>query len=295
MKLVGKVIKGKWNKNYYRVIKLIGSGGVGRVYKVWCDKRKKYLAIKLSEDLHSITKEYNMLEKFQYLKMVPKVLEIDDYIDLGQTKYFIALEYIKGKTLKEYMENYRINIRDLLSIIIIIGEMIKKVHKEGYVFGDVKPENIMIDEKNNEIKVIDLGSLCPIGSSLKEFTPIYDRSKWNVGLRKAEPSYDLFSLCIIISNFILNRGNRILDMKINDIITELRGKQIDSRLLDVLEGGLLQKKIDFDTFIDRLKEIYKYPTMQRKIIRDKRDLIINTFFIGTVVSFITILTLLITV
>lgn len=290
MNIEGKIIEGKWNKNQYKVESIIGKGGVGEVYKVYDIKKKNYYALKISKSLHSITKEANMLEKFKALDGIPKVVETDDYSIEGEYYYFIVLEYIRGENLKEYIKNNKLTIKEKLGIVIVISEIIKKIHSYGLIFGDLKLENIMIDKVNNKIKIIDLGGVVPMGASIKEFTPAYDRARWNMGLRRADVGYDLFSICMLLVNLLLNIDSRIGDKDVYNLINELESKKIDKGLLSLIKKGLLQKKITFNYFLENLKNIYKIIQLNKKIIyNDKVTLLINTFFLGSIFCFFALL------
>lgn len=293
MRLDGRIITGKWNKNSYKIVEFLGRGGIGRVYKVLDMKSNSHYALKISEDLQSITKESNMLNKFIYLDIIPEVIELDDYEDMGKTYYFIIIEYINGENLKEYILKSRLSLKEIVAVVIIIGEMIYNLHKEGYIFGDLKLENVMIDRKMGEIKVIDLGGIVPIGASIKEFTPLYDRAKWNMGSRKADTKYDLFSMCMMFVNLVLRDEKKLLNVEIRHIIKELRRREINGKLIDLVEKGLYQKNIDFNNFIFEVKKMYKTLRIKRKMrYNDRVNLVINTFFIGSTLGFTIILILL---
>lgn len=290
MRLEGKIITGKWNKNSYKIISLLGKGGIGQVYKALDIKTKSYYALKISEDLNSITKESNMLDKFKQINTIPSAIELDDYEEAGKTYYFIVLEYINGQNFKDYISKKKLNSKEIVGIVIIIGEMIEKLHKKGYIFVDLKPENIMIDKTNGQIRIVDLGSAVPIGTTIKEFTPLYDRAKWNMGLRRADVNYDLFAMCMMLVNLVLRNDNTLLNMKISDIMTELKKRKVNKQIVKLIEKGLYQKKILFNEFLNDLKKIHKTLRNERKIRYNNRvNLMINTFFITSLLSFIIIL------
>lgn len=286
MKLHSKIITGKWNGNKYKVVGLLGKGGTGSVYKVLDIKNDSYYALKISEDLQSITKESNMLGKFKGLVSIPDAIELDDYEEDGKIYYFIVLEYIKGENLKEYIAKNNLSLRQLVGMVIIIGEMINNLHKKGFVFGDLKLENVMIDRENGKIKVIDLGGIVPVGASIKEFTPLYDRAKWNMGLRRADAKYDLFAISMMLVNLILENESKLSNMSIQDIIYELKKKKINKGLIELLQRGLYQRKLEFYQFIQELKKMYKILRYTKKIrYNDRVNLMINTFFMTSVLSF----------
>lgn len=286
MKLHGKIITGKWNGNKYKVVGLLGKGGTGRVYKVLGMKSNSYYALKVSEDIQSITKESNMLNKFKYIGSIPKSIELDDYEEGGKTYYFIVIEYINGENLKEYIAKNNLSVRQLVGMVIIIGEMINEFHEKGFVFGDLKLENVMMDRENGEIKVIDLGGIAPIGASIKEFTPLYDRAKWNMGSRRADTKYDLFAISMMLVNLIFENESILSNMSVQDITYELKRKKIDKGLIELLQRGLYQKKLEFHEFIKELKKMYKTLRYTKKIRYNNRvNLMINTFFVGSFISF----------
>ncbi|SHJ89120.1 protein kinase domain-containing protein [Paramaledivibacter caminithermalis] len=290
MKLEGKIITGKWNKNSYKIIKILGKGGVGRVYKSLDINNKVYYALKISQDLHSITKEYNMLNEFNSIEALPNAVELDDYEEAGKKYYFLVLEYINGENFKEYMLKKQLKLTEIVGIVIIVSMMIREFHKKGYIFGDLKLENLMIDKENREIKVIDLGGIVPKGDSIKEFTPLYDRARWNIGLRSADTKYDMFAICIMCVNLILGNEKELLNMTLNDAMGELRKRKINKKVVNLIEKGLYQNRIEFFEFIEELKKIYKTLRNERKIRYNYRvNLIVNAFFIISLLSFTIIL------
>ncbi|WP_432667496.1 protein kinase [Wukongibacter baidiensis] len=294
MRLKGKIITGKWNKNQYKVMGILGEGGTGTVYKVLDIKSKLYHALKVSEDLQSITKESNRLVEFSDINSIPNCIELDDYEEDGKTYYFIVIDYINGQNFKEYILKNKLDLREIVGIVIIIGEMINDLHGRGYIFADLKLENIMVDREKGKIRVIDLGGVVQIDSSIKEFTPLYDRARWNMGARKADTGYDLFALCMMMVNLIIKDEKKLIRMTVADIVYELKTRRINRDLVELLKRGLYQKRIEFSEFTSELKKIYKTLRFKRKIgYNDRVNLVINTFFIGTALSFFTILIIII--
>ena len=75
-----------------------------------------------------------------------------------------------------------------------------KLHENGWVFGDLKPENLIVTGPPPKIRCIDVGGTTIQGRAIKEFTEFYDRGYWGLGSRKAEPTYDLFAVAMIMIN-----------------------------------------------------------------------------------------------
>ncbi len=286
-------ISGRWNKNRYHILQFIGQGGIGAVYKVKDLNTGDIWALKISNDLQSITKEYKMLEKFQYMRCIPKVKEMDDFI-LGDSYFhYIIMEYIEGSTLKAYVQNKSINFLSALGLILIIGKCFLEIHNNQLVFGDLKLENLMIDNHNHLLKIIDLGSVTPIGFSIKEFTPLYDRASWNMGIRTADAQYDLFALNMLLVAILLREEIGPGYNTIQNLIDKLKAKKIPLSLICLIKKGLMQSSITFESFLKHLDKIYKKESSKPKEIEvNNIEQLINRIFISSMLLFIGILSIL---
>jgi serine/threonine protein kinase len=139
---------------------LLGSGSFGTVYKISDD-----YVLKIFRNEDDATIEF----------MNAQMLETCNYFIRGYycESHYIIYEYIKGNTLKVYMQELSIiqqsNIQDFLNkILYIISILLVAIHSIHEIvnsgFFDLKPENIMI-QPNGHIKIIDLGSVMTINSS----------------------------------------------------------------------------------------------------------------------------------
>jgi len=291
MELMENMIKGKWNKGKYYIEGLLGQGGMAKVYRAIDIEEKKTYALKVSQDIQSITKEAEMLSTLSDMECLPYIIDFDDFDYDNKTYYFIAMEYIEGYNLKELIDKKRINIKEAIGVVIIIGEFLKKLHGQGYIYGDLKAENIMIDKKSNSIRIIDLGGITPIGNSINEFTPLYDRAKWQSGLRRADEKYDIFSLSMLLTLMIIKNEGKLLKMTILDILNELKKNKANKGIIRIIKNGLLQKETTFN-FIEELKSIYKdVPNIKQNV--ESLDSIVNGYLISCIICFFTILFILI--
>ncbi|MEW9122377.1 MAG: protein kinase [Thermotaleaceae bacterium] len=284
----GMILKGKWNGNQYKIISKLGQGGVGQVYLVEERYTKNRAALKISDNIQSITKEYEKLAYFEELKFTPKVNEIDDCEIQGKVHYYFSMEYIQGKNMKDYIQNRPISWKCAIGIILIIGNAFKNFHRKGYIFGDLKLENLMIDSKR--IKIIDLGGATKLGSSVKEFTPFYDRASWNMGLRTGNEEYDLFSLNLLLIYLLLREDALACQYDICKLMEDLKKSNIPMVLQKLIRQGIMQKDISFEEYYIQLKKIYEknklYLLPKQVSYRDKW---INFFFVSSVVIFLYVL------
>ncbi|WLR53326.1 protein kinase family protein [Bacillus tianshenii] len=194
----GEVIQGKWHRRSYKIIKQLGYGATGVVYLA--QYNRKFVALKLSENCMAITSEVNVLKSLSQVQgssLGPSLLDVDDWVVPGkrETTPFYVMEYVKGRELLEFIQ-----LRGSEWIVVLTIQLLSeldKLHKTGWVFGDLKPDNLLVSGPPPCIRWFDVGGTTRIGRSIKEYTEYYDRGYWGLGTRKAEPSYDLFAVAMI--------------------------------------------------------------------------------------------------
>jgi Protein kinase domain. len=195
----GTVIRGIWNQNRYQIIRELGKGANGAVFLA--KGNDTLVAIKGSDQTSAIISEVNVLKslaKARGINLGPSLIDVDDWQD-GNRKYsFYVMEFIEGPLLMDFL---RKNGGVWLDIFLLqLLNDLDSLHQQGYVFGDLKPENLLIAEKSLRIRCIDVGGITSVGRSIREFTEFYDRGYWGLGSRKADPAYDLFAVAMIIMN-----------------------------------------------------------------------------------------------
>ena len=193
----GYEVTGRWNKKKYAVISQLGKGGTARVYLALDKVSGNNVALKISENFSSLNREYNIMRLLSANKFSPQVYEIDDCKIMGKFYNYIAMEYIQGTTLKMLI-NQPIEPKTALSIIKFIAIALGILHKNGYIYCDLKPENIIYDKRKSRIVLIDFGGAVKKGSCVVEYTPVFDRSSWGIGTRRADESYDIFALSMFL-------------------------------------------------------------------------------------------------
>ncbi|CDQ21794.1 protein kinase domain-containing protein [Halobacillus karajensis] len=193
----GSRITGKWNGRTYTTIKKLGAGACGTVFLCRSEQGDTY-ALKVGEDSSRMMLEVNMLKKFskvQGVKLGPSFVDVDDWINpSGRSFPFYVMEYVDGTPLPEFLKG---KTKDWVGIFAIqLLTDLENLHHAGYVFGDLKTENLLIS--SSRVRWIDVGGVTAIGRAIKEYTEFYDRGYWNLGSRKAEATYDLFAVTMIM-------------------------------------------------------------------------------------------------
>lgn len=194
--------------SHYHIIEKLGEGGMGVVYKAQDTKLDRYVAIKfLPSHLSS-----NIENKARFLQEAkataalnhPHILSIYEIDDHDQHP-FIVLEYIDGKTLKEYLAGLDtgsgLPVKQAIEWTEMIAQGLKTAHDKNIVHRDIKAENIMLTA-SGQLKIMDFGlaklrsqsSLTRAGSSVG--TLAYMSPEQAQGLA-ADQRSDLWSLGIL--------------------------------------------------------------------------------------------------
>ena len=159
MAVVGQTIDDK-----YEILKLIGQGGMSKVYLAMDKRLNKQWAIKEIEKrakdknneivIQSAIAEANLIKQLDH----PAIVRIVDIIDNGDVIYIIE-DYIEGETLSTILENNGAQPQELvIEWAMQICEALEYLHtrKPPIIYRDMKPANVMLKPDGN-IKVIDFG------------------------------------------------------------------------------------------------------------------------------------------
>lgn len=196
----GTIITGKWHHNRYSIIKTLGYGATGSVYLA--EGKEGLVALKISDDSLAITSEVNVLRHFSKVQgcLGPSLLDVDDWTSAGHGKTFpfYIMEYLDGTDFLSYIKD---NGDEWLIVLILqLLSDLERLHQEGWIFGDLKPDNLLVVGPPPKVRWLDVGGTTIQGRSIKEFTEFFDRGYWGLGSRKAEPTYDLFAVAMIMVN-----------------------------------------------------------------------------------------------
>lgn len=190
----GKRFAGKWKRNEYIVERELGEGANGRVYLV--SRNKSQFAMKVGADAVDLQSEVNVL---QTLSRSPGafrgfLIDADDVEEAGGTYPFYVMKYVKGMQLQNYIRQKGTGWFSVIGLRLL--EKLGELHEKGWVFGDLKKENVLVSHFG-EVELVDFGGVTPKGKAVKQFTEVYDRGHWDAGTRTADEGYDLFAFAIL--------------------------------------------------------------------------------------------------
>ncbi len=285
-----ETILGKWHNNKYTVLSKLGEGGIGAVYKVK-DVNGNIRALKISQDVNSITREFDIISKLKHLKSIPKAYELDDYKKNGNIYYFFVMDYIEGYNIKELIRHGKLRDEDIIGIGIILLNILEKIYKMGYVYADIKPDNIMIDRKKKKVSFIDFGGVIEIGQGIREFTPAYNTFSWGIDTNDDHMTYIIFSVAMMITSMLLKREFNPLVNSLEQVTSNIKLQILNARLKKCLIKALRGEINQVSTFREELKKLLKEGNIYIDVNRNtnykvngnkKLDFFIDALFIFSI-------------
>lgn len=191
--------------NRYEIIKPVGSGGMAEVYLAKDTYLDRQVAIKMLRA--QFQNDINLLEQFRReaksaARLIhPYIINIYDVISTEEEQY-IVMEYVDGITLKKYMEQYHLNLCEVLDISIRLAEGLRHAHNRNVVHCDIKPLNILLDKELNP-KIADFGIAKVISNQTMVYTnaimgSVHYISPEQASGGKVTSLSDIYSLGVVI-------------------------------------------------------------------------------------------------
>jgi len=147
-------------KKRYRILELLGEGGMAFVFKAKDEQLERNVAIKTLKPIY--ISDSNFVSRFKREAQTaanlnhPNIVQIFDWGVEENEPYFV-MEYVEGTTLSSVLaKNKRVNISDALYIGSQVSAALHEAHENNLVHRDIKPGNIMITP-GGKIKVTDFG------------------------------------------------------------------------------------------------------------------------------------------
>ena len=162
-------LEGRLLGNRYEIIEKIGNGGMAMVYKAKCHILNRYVAVKILRDEFTTDEEF--IKRFGVEAQAaasithPNIVSVFD-VGREDNLYYIVMELIQGKTLKEIIieEGGPLPWKWSVNIAIQIASALETAHKTNVIHRDIKPHNIIITE-DGIAKVTDFGIAKAVSNS----------------------------------------------------------------------------------------------------------------------------------
>jgi serine/threonine protein kinase/Tol biopolymer transport system component len=151
--LLGKSI------GHYRIISLLGKGGMGEVYRARDVRLGRDVAIKVLPKIFSHDAE--RLRRFEREAQAasalnhPNIITIHETGQFGDTHYIVT-EYVEGETLRRLMAAGNMKLSEALDVATQMASALTAAHSAGIIHRDIKPENVMV-RPDGLVKTLDFG------------------------------------------------------------------------------------------------------------------------------------------
>jgi serine/threonine-protein kinase len=197
----------------YRVVGPVGEGGMAAVYRAYEPGLDRYVALKIlprhftsdPQFIGRFRQEAKLIAKLQHVHILP-------VHDFGHEEdyTFIVMPFVQTGTLADLLDDHPLPLADILRIVAQVGDALAYAHERGIVHRDVKPSNILIDDRGNCL-LTDFG-IAKIVEATVQFTqtgaiigtPAYMSPEQILG-ETLDGRSDLYSLGIILFEMATGR------------------------------------------------------------------------------------------
>ena len=229
---------GKMLDNRYEILDVIGVGGMAVVYKAYCHRLHRFVAIKvLKRDLAADAEfRRRFHEEAQAVAMLshPNIVSVYD-VSKGDDLDYIVMELIDGITLKQYMQKKegRLNWRESLYFITQIVRALGHAHSRGIIHRDIKPQNIMV-LRDGSVKVADFGIARIMSAAQNTLTQEALGSVHYISPEQARGSHidaraDIYSAGVVLYEMLTGRLPFDGDTPVSVAIQHISAKPISPR------------------------------------------------------------------
>ena len=196
----------------FEILKLIGEGGMGQVFKALDKALDEHVALKFirlglandSDSLDMFKREVKLARSITH----PNICRIHEFLQM-EGKTFLSMELVEGQSLSQWIElNAPAKFETVLPIVEGISRGLQAAHARGITHRDLKPGNIMIERDTGRVVIMDFGIaiLADRGpaerSGLVAGTPEYMSPEQAQGF-EVGPAGDIYSLAIIVYEMLL--------------------------------------------------------------------------------------------
>lgn len=145
--------------NNFKLLEILGTGGQGVVYKALDTKLDRLVAIKMfSPELKWHKRDFERFEREAKLTSTLDHPNISTIYSLFEHEGYhcIAMQYIEGVNLHDFVQDHPLEIKSALNIIIQVAAAVAAAHKQNIVHRDIKARNVMVNDEGH-VTVLDFG------------------------------------------------------------------------------------------------------------------------------------------
>ena len=271
-------LEGKLLENRYEIIEKIGNGGMATVYKATDKVLKRNVAVKILRD--EFTTDDEFIKRFEVEAQSaarlthPNIVSIYD-VGVDGNLYYIVMELIQGKTLKEIIvkEKGPLPWKWSINVSIQIASALEMAHRNNIIHRDIKPHNIIITE-DGVAKVTDFGIAKAVSNStitafgttigsVHYFSPEHARGGFT------DAKSDLYSLGVVMYEMVTGRVPFDADTPVSVALKHMQEEPVEpielNPNLPIAVNKIIMRALQKDTTL-------RYQTASEMLVDLKKSL-----------------------
>ena len=271
-------LEGKLLGNRYEIIEKIGNGGMATVYKATDKVLKRNVAVKILRD--EFTTDDEFIKRFEVEAQSaarlthPNIVSIYD-VGVDGNLYYIVMELIQGKTLKEIIikEKGTLPWKWSINVSIQIASALEMAHRNNIIHRDIKPHNIIITE-DGVAKVTDFGIAKAVSNStitafgttigsVHYFSPEHARGGFT------DAKSDLYSLGVVMYEMVTGRVPFDADTPVSVALKHMQEEPVEpielNPNLPIAVNKIIMRALQKDTTL-------RYQTASEMLVDLKKSL-----------------------
>ena len=271
-------LEGKLLGNRYEIIEKIGNGGMATVYKATDKVLKRNVAVKILRD--EFTTDDEFIKRFEVEAQSaarlthPNIVSIYD-VGVDGNLYYIVMELIQGKTLKEIIikEKGPLPWKWSINVSIQIASALEMAHRNNIIHRDIKPHNIIITE-DGVAKVTDFGIAKAVSNStitafgttigsVHYFSPEHARGGFT------DAKSDLYSLGVVMYEMVTGRVPFDADTPVSVALKHMQEEPVEpielNPNLPIAVNKIIMRALQKDTTL-------RYQTASEMLVDLKKSL-----------------------
>ena len=280
----------------YRIVRLLGEGGMGAVYEARQEPLDRRVALKTLHADHAKNKE-SIARFFNEAKVLsrlehPSIVQVSDFGHAADGTAYLVMEYLRGQSLASRMDKLsekgqRLPISTALQVCVQVSDVLSLAHTQGIVHRDIKPENLMlvadpVAPGGERVKVLDFGiaKLSDDRGGVKTATdqvmgtPAYMSPEQCAGAGGVDAQTDVYALgCVLYellsgrTPFVADGPGRLIGMHLFQEPPPLLSvaPQVPSDIADLVHRMLRKEKTQRPTMQEAADELAKHLSKQTGI------------------------------
>jgi len=228
----------------FTLLKSIGTGANGQVFLAIDKTSKQQVAIKVPHSFLNPEQKQRFLHESQLLSRlshsnIAKILQTGLLQD--QDLPYIAMEFVEGKNIHQYCRDKDLNFRQIIELFKQVLEAVQYAHQRGIIHRDIKPDNILVNQKG-QVKLVDFGIAMLSDNSTQHLTQLTRTGEIVGTLSYMSPEQVSGSEAIDTRTDIYSLGVVLYQLLAKKLPFSLNANQLFSAISQIIED--LPKKLN---------------------------------------------------